>query len=236
MSNSFNSDGDQTITPADSQSQGSFAEQGKVQDPSQSQDANGIQAQEDMVALQKRDEHAQQHISKLEDENKLFREKLDALEERVNAATDLDSVLTKDDLDKDSLVSETADRIMAQMDADKQKATKDSNFKQVSESLTQRYGDKVDDKVAEVAASNGMTFDEVVELSRTKPQLVMNLFGTQAPASAQPTQSSLRTQGFQQEAAPTKLTGLALYENLQSSDKNRIEHLERALKEYTQNN
>ena len=54
----------------------------------------------------------------------------------------------------------------------------EANFKLVNKSLMDKYGEKTAEVAAAKARELGITPDELVELSRTKPQLVQSLFQT----------------------------------------------------------
>lgn len=145
--------------------------------------------------LQKRDEHAQKHISNLEGENAGMREdytklsaELQELKEKLAAQERVDTLLKgnqssaqdrqedkKDEASAfdpshlDSLVSEKLKSHFTEVE-------QSSNFKRASDALNNLFKDKADEHVTKVAADNGMTMDDAVSLSRTNPRMFENVF------------------------------------------------------------
>lgn len=232
MPESFNTGADQNANNQGSD-QGSFSEQGVIQDQDNNLAASGNQlSQEDISALLKKSEHAEQHIKTLEQENGKLREDFSVFQKKLDSIGDLDEALNRDNIDEDSLIDKARERILSELKAEKAQDVYDSNYTNVSENLTARYGDKVDEVVSKVAKDNGMTLAEVVELSKTKPQLVLNMCDVKIEGSIRPTQSSINSAAFQVTPDPVAKTGMDLYEELQSSDAARIAHMQKTMDEY----
>lgn len=79
-------------------------------------------------------------------------------------------------VDPDKIVGD----VMSKLDAAAKLKQRAENWTSVTSRLTQAFGDKVNEKVAEVAAKNDMTVDEMAEMIKAKPKLALNLF----PASS----------------------------------------------------
>lgn len=75
-------------------------------------------------------------------------------------------------VDPDKIVGD----VMSKLDAAAKLKQRAENWTSVTSRLTQAFGDKVNEKVAEVAAKNDMTVDEMAEMIKAKPKLALNLF------------------------------------------------------------
>lgn len=79
-------------------------------------------------------------------------------------------------------------------------AQREANWKAVTTTLTQVFGEKVNEQVAKVAAETGMSVAEAAEMARSKPQAFLRLFPevqTKPKPSAIPNQGQHNTQSFQ---------------------------------------
>ena len=245
MPNSFNQSADQSAQNQDLDGQGSeFANQGNGDN--QNQDENNGNPQlsaEDLVALQKRDTHAQEHIQRLEDEASARKTEMDALQVKLDRAADVDELLRNRDsgtaLDADEVVAKAAQSVRDSLLADTAKERSDANFDQVSTALTEKYGDKTDDAVKLACKENDMSWDEMISLSKKNPKLAMKLCDVKVHVERAPAGGSTNTlgvleqQGNQyQQAAPVKLMELR-------TDKSRVnnytQRLDAKLKELNQN-
>lgn len=141
--------------------------------------------------LQKRDEHAQQHISHLEGENNGMREEMKRISEEMQALKDklaaqqkVEDLLkgnqtsvpasteTKQDVnpvDVDKLVSERVSQFFTEKE-------QQDNFNTASKTLATMFSDKADEHVTKIAQENGMNMDDAVALSRTNPKMFNNIF------------------------------------------------------------
>ena len=235
MPNSFQEGADQSTNNQDPTSQGaSFGDQGTQDQSNQGQEeANNNLDKEQLQALVKRDEYAQQHITTLEDENKQFRQELEAINKRLEDVGNLDELLSKDhSVDVDSLVQQATVKVNEGLEAKQAQELQKNNLNKVSVALASKFGEKVDAEAAKVAVANGLSFQELFDLAKTKPQLVMNMCDVKAEGTPSPTQSSYNSGAFQAIPDKKELTGMDLYESLtRGSDKDRIDYLNQKLNE-----
>lgn len=63
------------------------------------------------------------------------------------------------------------------MNEDKTHNTQQTNLSQVDEFLVNKFGDKAPEEVARIAQANGMTIEQMKNLSVSSPQAVINLCG-----------------------------------------------------------
>lgn len=174
---------------------------------------------EKITEILKRDEHAQQHISRLEEENRQVREnfvslqdQIDSLQAKLSSQKKLEELLagkhtSNDQQDKgekptmntsteafdpsmiDSLVTQRMQDFMS-------KQEQENNFKKVSSELSAVFKDKTDEHVTKVASDNGLSFEDAMNLAKTNPQMFNNLFLNPykgKSTSAAPTQGSQST-------------------------------------------
>lgn len=159
--------------------------------------------------LIKRVDDSQRHIEKIhgkldlqneviEKQNKLI-EQLLAGAQNLNVPQQEGSGTTSPAIDPSKLLQDVQEAVKTTLkqekDAEQARAsegTKKQNFASVSTELTQRYGDKVDEMVQKIAASNDMSFQEAIALAEARPKLFLSLFPKeqQAPAG---TRSSVNT-------------------------------------------
>ena len=200
MPNSFNQDADQGSQNQDLQGQGSeFANQGNGDNQNQDQNNGTPQlSAEDLVALQKRDTHAQEHISRLEDEAASRKTEMDALQVKLDRAADVDELLRNRDngtaLDADEVAAKAAESVRNSILADTAKERSDANFDKVSTALTERYGDQTDEAVKKACAENDMSWDEMISLSKKNPKLAMKLCEVEVVVERQPSSGSINPQ------------------------------------------
>lgn len=177
----------------------------------------------------KRDEHAQQHITSLEKENKDLRdnftamqEQLEAIEGKLASQKKLEELLTgkntsnnqeadqgnppmntptEQGLDQASIDS----MISARMQEYLTKQEQDKNYSAATATLGSMFKDKADDHVRTVASSNGLTFEAAQDLAKSNPTLFNNLFVTPFKGSSNhtpaPTQSRQSTSSVPEQTS-----------------------------------
>lgn len=171
-----------------------------------------------IAELLKRDEHAQRHIATLEADNKTVREnflslqeQVDALQAQLAAAKKVEELLSRKTLPNDnqnqqevkpnmntpttttfdpsvidSMVTQRVQELAKQQEQEK-------NFRAAQETLSALFMDKADEHVKTVAQSNGLSFDNAMELARTNPVLFNNLFINNYKKPSTPTTPTMGT-------------------------------------------
>lgn len=157
--------------------------------------------------IAKKIQHADEHISRLEQENADFRAKLEEALRKASEARSVDDVLEAINsskkqegqvaqpatIDPEELARKAAQFVESSIEERSRKQREDDNFNQVSSALTKAFGDKADEQVKKIAAESDMTFDEAVLLARTKPRAFMKLFNVEPSQGVQPSTSSVNT-------------------------------------------
>lgn len=147
----------------------------------------------------KKNEHAQRHISTLEDENKLVRENFATMQERLAelegqlmSQQKLQELLTGKNTSNDQQGSQEEnnlstpttpldpnmiDSIVAQrIEGYMTEKAQEVNFKAAQQSLNEIFKDKADDHVAKVAQENMLSTKDAMALAKSNPTLFNNLF------------------------------------------------------------
>ena len=211
-------------------SQGTDGNEGVADSPSTFEEL-GISI-EDVVALQKRDEHAQSFIETLKEETQGLRSEMTELKDAFIKGDMINKALEGDDLNNDDqtglseeeLLNKAVDKMRAELKEDKAGETKQANFKSVTETLTEKFGDKVDDHMTKVCEDLGMTWDEAVKLAEDKPKAALKLFGADAKSVQSFSQSTVNTSAFQQEPDKEKVDLMSI-----RRDKDRVSNFEERL-------
>ena len=154
--------------------------------------------------------HAQDHIARLEAENRALREKE---AEGRSVAELLEVVQGRQAAPQtpDVAVDANAVRSLVQQEiaAREQERIASENAKQVQEALVASFGEKAKDAFATKAAEYGMTTSEPSALAKRSPKAALDLFGLKAKQANVPKQlaSSVNTEilaGRAQPEAPRK--------------------------------
>lgn len=199
--------------------QGQPSQQPVNQDNGSTGAVDGI-TPEQLSEILKRDEHAQRHISNLENENKQMRDdftslqdQLSALQKQLASQQKVEELLARKPTSNDhqgnedkttmntptnSFDPEAIDSLVTQRMQDfMSKQEQEKNFRQVSTELTGIFKDKADDHVTAVASQNGLSFEDAMSLAKTNPVMFNNLFinpykknSTNTPAPTMGTQST----------------------------------------------
>lgn len=159
------------------------------------------QLQAQISGMEKRMVDKDAHISTVESENLSLREQMADTQAKLEKMGSIEDALLRMEetnqhannqdtaLDEDALIKRT----LQAMDTNRLQKTAEQNFQDVSTELSKTYGaDNVDTKVRAVAAENGLTFDDMIELSRKSPNAVYRMAGLNVPQSIQgsPTRST----------------------------------------------
>lgn len=178
--------------------------------------------QEQIEAIVKRDEHAQQHILKIEGENKEMSDSLtklsmemEILKSKLASQEELKGLIegklssaahqpkAQDNVDNnnnsfdpsaiDELVSQ---KLQSYMSSQKEEA----NLNTAKQELNKIFSSKADDHVRDNAAKNGLSYEEAMDLAKKNPVLFNNLFV--APYKTGQSAASPTQQSFNSAAAP----------------------------------
>ncbi len=150
-------------------------------------------------------QHADAHIQTLVSEQRERDSALQELLELVRASTNMAEVLKAQSeqpvkesnpdpvvsqIDPDEVVKKAVKVFNEQRTLEDQKAKEAENWKTVTNALTERFGDQVNAKVAEVANKHGMTVEAAAQLAKNNPTVFLALFPKPAPS---PSAASLNT-------------------------------------------
>lgn len=182
-------------------------------------------------------QHSQEHIKRLEDENKSNAEELEKLrqesantesvEEIVNRLLTSHSGKQEDARETPSQTEPfNEDAIKAlihnSLQEQNKKAKAEENLRMVESQLAGMYGDKAKDIINSKAGELGFSIDELRTLSETKPQAVLALFGTGQPRTTSPTTTSVnypttKPSNLEEPPKPTKslMQGASLAEQVE---------------------
>jgi len=162
-------------------------------------------------------EHADTHISTLVEERKADQARLEALEAAAADSGEIRKVLEalqgkpKDDpakADSPSDAASVTEQVLATLAQRDAAAKADSNWSQVTTTLTKVYGEQTNAKVREVALANDMSVEEAASLAKSKPSVFLALFGTELKGSTHSTPMSKGTVNTHtQSKAPTGPSG-----------------------------
>lgn len=143
--------------------------------------------------LQKRIDDSQEFISVLKNERQQDQERIKALEEDLKNRPSLEEIMehvnqqsgNKDIIGPNEMINKALEAVDQKLSLREQQSIESTNIEKVSERLKQEFGNDVDKKVAEIAAENDMTFDEVFSLAKKNPKATYKLLGVknEVPAS-----------------------------------------------------
>lgn len=145
---------------------------------------------------------SQAHIQRLEAEAAERATELERLRDVERTATSMEAVLERlkptspTATPVSGLDEQAVERLLERsLENRGRQATAQANVKKVNDILTEKFKDKSKDVVAAKAAELGMTTQELGELSSRSPALVLQLFGSTAPVTASPTNTSVHLPG-----------------------------------------
>lgn len=136
--------------------------------------------------MQQRISDKDEFINTLKEENQNTREMVADLQERLQNMEKLSEVLNKGNqdgasqettLDENVLVG----RVIENLNKQKAEQTYQTNFQQVENKLIEAFGaNHVNEKVREVADSNGLSYDDMVATAKKSPTAFYRLMGMDA--------------------------------------------------------
>lgn len=208
MSEQSFSSGDHT-TPAGStndadQQQGSQGTQfsGEEQNQTPTLESLGLTFDE-IVAMQKRDAHAQDFIPTLKEETASLRTALEEIRDAQQLG--VQDVLKGQNQDQKGLSSEElVQQVRQELKNDELNAVREGNFREVLNTLTDTLGslENADKHINEVCARKGITVEKAVELAKDSPALALDIFGVERKVSPSSMSSTTNTSQFQQAQDP----------------------------------
>ena len=169
--------------------------------------------------LAKKLDAADNFIETLKSENSENRKALDAatkaLQENINAVDILKQIKQNGAVQPATgaeppvaTVPVTVDQVVQQLEQRQQKQATDAqrktNWTEVTHALTKAFGATTDQKVAQVAAENGMTLEQAAAMARETPKAFLKLFPdlSKRPApSALPGSGKVNSQAFTQSSS-----------------------------------
>ena len=189
---------------------------------------NGIDLAE-YEALRRRDEHAQQHIPRLESENAELRDRVAELEAQLASATTLDDALARianqgegQAIDRTD-VAQVVREVLGQTQTEEKM---DNNWNSVVADLTKKYGEwkSADAYVQERSRELDISLEEATKMAKNNPIAFRSLYNLDAPA-ASPNPAGSVGAGAQGQrgisSAPGTVRDKAYYSNLRKNDPNK---------------
>lgn len=181
-------------------------------------------------ALRQRDENAQQHIPRLESENKELRDKVVELEDKLAKATTLDEALTRisnqgegqQNVDRTD-VAQIVEEVLGQKQTDERMT---ANWSAVESALLSKYGEwNVADKmVQERAAELDISLQDATLMAKQNPKVFKQLFNLEDPKHSSNPGGSHGTGARGQRGVsshPGAVRDSAYYSNLRKNDPNK---------------
>lgn len=146
----------------------------------------------------------------LDDVGKTLKEQVDAreiLEQMRNGEADRQEPRTQSQPKEDEPTPVSAEQIrkevLESLKAEKDEVIQKGNWKSVTEQLTERFGDSVNQKVQEVADEFGMSIVEAADMAKKRPKAFLRLFpeaqGEKRPSI--PERGRVNTQALKEPAA-----------------------------------
>lgn len=170
--------------------------------------SEGRLTQEELERILKRDQHAQEHIKKLEEEAQAYRDLIAEYEDKTKESRTVEELLerinqasatrnegpTASDVNVDDLISAAEERVLSSLNARERQEKEASNFNKAVESLKETYGDKYGDIVRTRASELGLGIEDMDRLAKSSPTALVELVrGQKRTASPQPSSSSVNT-------------------------------------------
>ena len=160
-------------------------------------------------------QNAQEHIKKLEEENRTFRSELD---KRLSAEKVLEEIKATTNHGEKPSQDVSTDAIMDLVDKRLTERTvqetMQANQKAVKKALEDKYGAKAGEVFKSTVEKLGLNAETVTQLAGQSPQAVLAMFGTQTGNVPSKTESSVRTEQFSQP----NVRNYAYYRNLRKND------------------
>lgn len=138
--------------------------------------------------------HSQAHIKRLEEEASSRNDELTKALEELNSRKTVEDFVNRLAPDPNPNTDPKTPEVVNGLDENKvaelisntltqreKQALEANNVNTVVNKLKEKFGDSAAEEVSKVAKDNGMTTKELQEMSASRPQLVLNLFGEKAP-------------------------------------------------------
>lgn len=201
-------------------------------------------SKEEFEKLVKRLNDSQDFIEQLKSETKTYREQIEELQGKVVNSPSVDEILEKlqdrkggfDQIDPDEIVQRATQAFEQSMTAKQKAEQEQKNFESVSSVLSRQFGKEVDQKVAELAEENGMSFDEIVNMAKRSPKATLKLLGVKEEperGTPAPSRGSVNSLGLPSTPQAPRKTNIAKL----STDKDRVAYFQtemaERLKKYT---
>lgn len=183
--------------------------------------------------LEKKVLNADDHISKIEQENETLRQKaergeriddlLDTLKQKGGGEQDStkEQQVTDTQNANPNLTPEQVEELVNKQIAEREaSAQAQANFNKVTEEVTNRFGGEVDQVISKVAEDNGFTMEEAKQFAQRHPQAFLKLVPPKPEGSTpSPTEGNTNTQALGQQPAPKPGEGFWSA----TTDKNRVD-------------
>ena len=156
---------------------------------------------DDLTELRKRDENAQQHIPRLEDENMTLRNEVAELKNNLASSATLDDVMARlGDAPTGDQTSTDPDQIAAQVEQRLQRKAQDrveqSNWDTVYAKLIEQHGtwENADKDITARCAELSMDPEAATQMARTSPEAFTRLFNSPTTVPQQTAAGAATTQ------------------------------------------
>lgn len=185
---------------------------------------------------------AQEHISKIETN---YQQAINLIEKQENALEksskieELMEALAKrkeessgkaeetPSLNKDDFIADALKAFDQLQNERKSVEVEQSNWNEVSSTLTKAYADKTDEVVRKVAAENDLSWEEAVRLAKRSPKVFLKMFNLSNKATATVNTSSVNTEVFGQQRSNKPHKPL-----MRMSNRERAEYVRQRLAEF----
>ena len=184
---------------------------------------------------------SQEHIRRLEQEAAERNNNLSSLEEKARKAEELEEVIRRLSEQNNNQSErqppsteglneqQIADLVRRELETVRKTDTAVNNLKKVDQAIRNKFGESAATIVKQKANELGMTPAELKELSATKPDLVLSLFGEKT-STINPTTSNT-TIPPRNNTEPLKRPEKSLIAGAGANDKNRVEFLRKIREE-----
>lgn len=194
-------------------------------------------SKKDYEAMSRRIDDSQSFIKTLKDEGQAYRQEIEALK---NSQLSMDDILEQvrqsqgdqhTSIDPNDIANKAAEVIESRLTAKEKQKLKDNNFNTVKSTLQRELGaEGLNTKITDIAAENGMSFDEFVQMAETSPKAALKIAGIKEKApDPVPTKGSYNTSAYGNQ--PTKSNDKPKNIMDMRSEKERVAYFEQAFKE-----
>lgn len=183
-------------------------------------------------------ESAQEHIKKLESDFGTATELVDKQEQMLAKAKRVEELLDAYEqnssrgaedttsLKKEEVIAEALRAFEQQQTQRTVLETQAQNQKLIEDNLVKHYGDRAMEVTQRVAAENGLSMEEVTEMSRRHPKVLLKMFDLSIKTDAKPTRSSVNSAALPHTPATGPRKSL-----MQMSGKERAAYVQAKLRE-----